>query len=154
MLTVVAYGHRCPNGANTIAGVRVRCSCGNETVIPVRKLEPTKSCGCARGGNRRGATTGTYEKHGMIDTPEYRSWQGMMQRCNDPNSTSYANYGGRGISVCARWHDFRNFYADMGARPEGMTLDRFPDNDGNYELGNCRWATGSEQRSNQRPRQP
>jgi len=74
----------------------------------------------------------------------------MFQRCYNPNGTKYADYGGRGITVCDRWLKFENFYADMGDRPEGMEIDRFPDNDGNYEPGNCRWATRPEQMRNTR----
>jgi hypothetical protein len=80
----------------------------------------------------------------------------MWQRCTDPNSISYADYGGRGITVCERWRKFENFLADMGERPGGKrgsadhhSIDRI-DNDGNYEPGNCRWATPKEQRANQR----
>jgi hypothetical protein len=80
-------------------------------------------------------------------TPTYLSWQNMRQRCNNPNVPRWANYGGRGITVCARWNSFESFLADMGERPEGKTLDRV-DNDGNYEPGNCRWATSAEQMGN------
>jgi hypothetical protein len=85
--------------------------------------------------------------------PEYRSWEGMRRRCSNPKADNYAYYGARGIYVCERWRTFQNFLTDMGPRPPGKTLDRI-DVNGNYEPGNCRWATASEQRANQRPRQP
>jgi hypothetical protein len=68
----------------------------------------------------------------------------------NPKASSYEYYGARGISVCSRWDSFENFYADMGDPPEGMSLDRYPDVNGNYEPGNCRWATGEEQARNRR----
>lgn len=81
------------------------------------------------------------------------SWQNMRKRCNTPASSSYAYYGGRGITVCERWdslpNGFARFLADMGPRPQGHTIDRI-DPDGNYELSNCRWATAKQQRANQR----
>lgn len=83
-------------------------------------------------------------------SPTYNSWASMKQRCNYPKSASYERYGGRGISVCERWLTFDNFLADMGVRPEGMTLDRKGAN-GNYEPDNCKWSTLSEQALNQRP---
>ena len=88
-------------------------------------------------------------KHGYDGTPTYKSWQSMKERCYNSNSISYKNYGAIGIEVCERWMVFENFLADMGERPEGMTLDRI-DNDGNYEPINCRWATYIQQSRNRK----
>lgn len=88
-------------------------------------------------------------------TAEYRAWQNMHRRCKYPSTHNYADYGGHGIRVCERWSVFANFIADMGTKPSPKhSIDRFPDNDGNYEPSNCRWATASEQRRNQRRSQP
>jgi hypothetical protein len=91
-------------------------------------------------------------KHGLSKRPEVTVWRGMVSRCTNQNATDYPRYGGRGIMVCDRWRLFANFFADMGERPSPKhSIDRI-DNDGNYEPDNCRWATASEQRLNQRPR--
>lgn len=79
----------------------------------------------------------------------YSSWQNMLQRCQNPKNPRYMDYGGRGITVCERWQDFRNFLADMGDRPAGFTLER-KDNSGNYEPGNCIWLIAYMQAKNRR----
>ena len=89
------------------------------------------------------------KQHGMCHTTTYSAWADMIQRCTNPNTTGYENYGGRGIKVHESWLDFRNFYADMGAKPEGMTLDR-TDVNGNYEPGNCRYVSYVVQATNKR----
>lgn len=83
-------------------------------------------------------------------TPTHNTWKSMIQRCGNPRATDYDLYGGRGITVCEHWRtSYSSFLADMGERPDGMTLDRI-DNDGNYEPGNCRWATATVQVRNSR----
>ena len=84
-------------------------------------------------------------------TPEYDVWRGMLKRCYVPGQQSYPRYGGRGIEVCGRWRqDFPAFLADVGPRPSpAHSIDRFPNPNGNYEPGNVRWATRTEQQRNQ-----
>lgn len=89
--------------------------------------------------------------HGMSSSRTYKSWDSAKQRCYNPNDVRYAAYGGLGVIMCEPWRkDFTAFLEAMGERPPGKTLDRYPNPYGNYEPGNCRWATIFEQRANRR----
>lgn len=125
-----------------------KCDCGNIKSIRGIHLKSgrSKSCGCAK--IERLIT------HGKSDLPEYQVWQMMIQRCTNQKYNGYHNYGGRGIAVCNRWlgeHGFENFIVDMGLRPsQNHSIDRYPNNDGNYEPSNCRWATRKQQSRSRR----
>lgn len=93
------------------------------------------------------------EKNIWKETPTYRSWATMIQRCTNTNNTHYSNYGGRGIVVCDKWRIFKNFLEDMGVRPEGKSIDR-KDSNGNYCKENCKWSTRIEQGNNMRTNKP
>lgn len=88
----------------------------------------------------------------LAKSVEFRTWTGLRYRCNNPNSSSYKNYGARGIKVCKRWDNFENFLEDMGKRPSPeLSIERINNNRG-YSKSNCKWGTKSEQRRNQRPK--
>jgi len=126
-----------------------QCDCGTQRVVNGNSLRrgDTKSCGCLHRELMR--TIKWHYKHGMTGTPTHTIWINMRQRCNNQKNTSYKNYGGRGIKVCERWNKFKNFYADMGECPKGLTIER-RDNSKGYSPQNCCFATQTEQQSNTR----
>lgn len=134
------------------------CDCGQSATILAKSLRGgmTLSCGClqkelaaerCRRGEMQVRTHGLSPKGNRH--PLYGTWAAMWNRCRSPKHDRYDRYGGRGITVCDRWKDFAAFVADVGPKPSpSHTLDRYPNNDGNYEPGNVRWATPKQQANN------
>jgi hypothetical protein len=147
---------------------KAKCDCGNEVIIAAGSLKSgaTKSCGCFRQDTTSAFSKKTKRTHGFTVSSDklqknfYKVWSAMLDRCYNPKHPKYKDYGGRGITVCERWHKFENFRDDMWepylehGKIHGFgfntSLDRFPSVMGNYEPSNCRWATQSEQCRNRR----
>ena len=146
-ILVLGYSHTASNSVRW----HCRCDCGTEKVIAGGSLRrgTTVSCGCQKVEKLVERST----KHGLMPrvgrTPTYYSWSNMIRRTTNPDHPRWADWGGRGITVCERWRDYPAFLADMGEKPPGTTLDRI-DNDGNYEPANCRWLTHAKQQRNKR----
>lgn len=127
---------------------RCVCSCGTVKIVSQGAMThgKTQSCGCLHRERLLSAKT-----HGKSKRPEFRVWYGIIQRCTKSSNTAFKTYGARGISVCERWLKFENFLTDVGPRPSLLhSIDRFPNKAGNYEPGNVRWATRTEQSANRR----
>lgn len=145
--TVIGKANPYPWRTKNYTRWHCRCDCGNTHVIRENalKLGTSKSCkncpGLIHGHSKNREQTGIY-----------RSWRDMLTRCNNSKFKQYSNYGGRGIMVCERWVNFKSFLEDMGPTwSQGLTIDRI-DNNGNYELSNCRWITRKEQFKTRGPR--
>lgn len=135
------------SGYNRYVECRCACGCVKKVALAALRHGKTLSCGClsAEQASVRNRT------HGMTKTRTYHSWCSAKQRCYSNTHPAYRLYGGRGIQMCERWRtSFETFLADMGERPKGRSLDRFPDMNGHYEPSNCRWATAAQQGRNTR----
>ena len=140
-----------------------KCDCGGQNEVGGFSLRAgnVRSCGCLaiEARSATGRVTGPENlpesmTHGHTIngySPTYQSWSHMKWRCLNPKADNYKYYGGVGIIICDRWlNSFENFLADMGQRPDGLSLDRYPDPYGNYDASNCRWATRKQQQANKR----
>jgi hypothetical protein len=132
----------------TIIFLKCECKCGVNVTVRLNNVMSgcTRSCGCYLSE----ASSDRNKKHGMEGTRTYRIWSGIKTRCRNKNYHGYAQYGGRGINICDKWHDsFEEFYGDVGIIPDGMIIDRI-DNNGDYEVGNFRLTTPQKNSQNMR----
>lgn len=147
--TMDKYGRWKTNGEskiiNTHRYILCKCECGESRYVMLNMLKSgrSKSCGCFQ----KEIMSKIKKIHGLEGTPTYKSWRGLKYRCLNRNAQQFSRYGGRGIKVCDRWLDFKNFVEDMGIKPDGKTIGRI-DNDGDYTPSNCRWETAEQQSNN------
>lgn len=144
-LRVLSFHH---TAANRVAYFLTQCECGGEKITSISRLRngSARSCGCLA----RSQVAALKRTHGMTNSREFTSWKDARARCSRKTRPEYPHYGGRGIRVCDAWNaSFEQFYRDMGPCPDGMTLERMNVN-GNYEPGNCVWASPAIQARNKR----
>lgn len=146
LLTVIAPVAR---GKNGDAIWLAKCECGGEIRDRAYNLRQYRGCGCRKVETGERSLLHGHARHTEARSPTYISWRSMLTRCSDPKHQAWKYYGALGVKVCERWKTFANFLADMGERPDGRTIDRINPY-GDYEPGNCRWATSIEQRHNRR----
>jgi hypothetical protein len=153
-LTAIAPAGHEPYGRRKLLW-RFQCDCGDELIARSESVKSgnTKSCGCLKletsAENGRANVT-----HGLEGTRIYRIWIAMLNRCENPSNFRFEYYGARGVKVCKAWHDINAFrkWALENGYADNLTIDRYPDKDGNYEPSNCRWATWRQQALNRRPK--
>ena len=147
-LTYIEDCGRIKYSKSTVILVKCKCLCGNEVVVrkPHFTNNHTKSCGCLN----KEKTSQLNKTHGLYKSSTYGSWKSMINRCINKKGVQFKDYGGRGIKVCDRWLKFENFILDMGIKPsKDFQIDRI-NNEGNYELNNCKWSSRIENCNNKK----
>ena len=147
LVAVSRTSKSCPRGVYWLC----RCDCDEYVEVLVAQLnsKAKQSCGCLHLDSARNKHI-KHRSHGLHNSPTYKTWKSMLERCRNPANSSYKYYGAKGISVCDEWlNSFKNFLDDMGVRPNGTTLDRINNSEG-YSKTNCKWSTYKEQARNRR----